>query len=151
MPCFEGLFPQQFDGAIQNVLFSMAAFHGFAKMRMHTDTSLAIFDGLTTQLGKVIRFFANRVCPELPTRATAKEAAAKARQRARAANKKSTTRTNKTKSKSDKDDCRKFNIFTYKWHALTHYVHIIRRYGTLDFLGTQRVCQMIILSFLMSL
>jgi hypothetical protein len=141
MPCFENLFPKPYDDSIQDLLFSMAAFHGFAKMRMHTDMSLLVFDGLTSILGKTARYFANIVCKALPAHATPKEAAAKARRKAQ---RKAHTKTSKTQSKQahsrgkgraskksdddeqeEEEDCRSFNLFTFKWHTLTHYVPII--------------------------
>ena len=137
MPCFEGLFPPSCDGAIQDVLFVMATWHGFAKLRMHTDMSLRVFEGLTTILGKVMRYFANHVCTKLPAYATPKEAAAKARQKAKTQKNKQKERP--TDSGNESHDRKFFNLFTYKWHVLTHYVPIIQRYGTLDLLSCQKV------------
>jgi hypothetical protein len=75
-PCFEGLFPRPVDRKIQDLLFTMACWHASAKLRLHTETSLEIFRGLTRAFTKQIQYFANTICPQFSTIQTPSEAAA---------------------------------------------------------------------------
>ena len=109
MPCFEGLFGEPFEAPIQNLLFTMAAWHAFAKLRMHTDQSLAVFEALTTILGTVVRYFAKHVCEHIKVNGIPKEPGSRQHE----------------SKKKDKD----FNLFTSKWHDLTHAADMVRRYG----------------------
>ena len=149
MPCFDGLFEEDtLNDAIQDVVFSMAAFHGFAKLHMHTDSSLSCYDGLTTVLGKDARYFADDVCEQLPAIPLAREVAARRRrqhrkaQQARSASPRNHSRSQTPSRSTSPSPSRKrkyFNMYTYKWHNLGHYPDIIRKYGTLDLLGTPKV------------
>ena len=41
VPVLEGLFPDAFDGVVQDLLFTLCYWHALAKLRMHTDPSSA--------------------------------------------------------------------------------------------------------------
>lgn len=141
MPCFEGLFGDEHDDSIQDVLFSTAAFHGFSKCRMHTDNSLDIYEGLTASLGHTMRQFTSTVCEDLEALPLAREEGARASRRAKARARSHSHPRSRSHSQTRKSpQQKKFNMFTYKWHALGHYPNIIRNYGTLDLLGTHIVC-----------
>jgi hypothetical protein len=92
----------------------------------------------TTRLGDVVRKFAKNVCPnyhtkELPTkRWQAKKAAAKAQAQNQSAPKAPSTGTSGRQNK-------KFNMNTYKFHALGDYVSSIRLFGTPDSYTSQLV------------
>ncbi|PBK86076.1 hypothetical protein ARMGADRAFT_872940, partial [Armillaria gallica] len=63
LPCFEGLFPTSADNKIvQDLLFILRAWHGLAKLCMHTDTSLKVFGGVTKEAGRLLHHFVNTVC-----------------------------------------------------------------------------------------
>ena len=67
MPCFNRLFEEdEHNDGIQDIVFLVASFYRFAKLRMHTDVSLSVFDGLTTVLRQDAQYFANYICEELP-------------------------------------------------------------------------------------
>ena len=159
MPCFDGLFEEdEYNDGIQDIIFSMASFHGFTKLRMHTDVSLSVFDGLTTVLGQDARYFANYICEELPAYPLAKEVAMQNRHqkkrracsldRAESKTLSPSRSTSQQRHSKHHRSCepKYFNMSTFKWHNLGHYVPTIRMYGTLDLIGTPIVC---ILAFLM--
>jgi hypothetical protein len=154
MPVFEGLLPPPFDDFIQDLLFDLATWHAYAKLRLHTESTLSAFQMSTTSLGEQLRHFAGVVCPAFETKETPAEegargrrAAAKAKKKAKktadaeqdttadvedtAANEKDAPRTKKNK---------KFSLRTYKLHALGHYPDTIRHFGTTDSYSTQTVC-----------
>ncbi|TEB31764.1 hypothetical protein FA13DRAFT_1791092 [Coprinellus micaceus] len=84
---FEGLFPGDHDGRVQDVLFSMAHWHALAKLRMHTDLSLEVLDSWTTVLGDAARDFASQTCSQFQTRDLEREYDARKRKEARASKK----------------------------------------------------------------
>jgi hypothetical protein len=85
MPAFEGLFPPQYDNIVQDLLFDLAAWHAFAKMRLHTDSTLALFEIITASLGRTLRLFASEVCTHVKTFALPREVEATQRRAAKAA------------------------------------------------------------------
>jgi hypothetical protein len=84
---FDGLFDGEDNDDILQLLFVFAHWHGLAKLRMHTDQMLALFDEATTLLGVKFRHFVNHTCGKFNTC----ELQRKANARARRAAKKSTT------------------------------------------------------------
>ncbi|KAJ7617570.1 hypothetical protein B0H17DRAFT_965353, partial [Mycena rosella] len=48
IPCIEGLLPEPFNSRLLTTLFRLSEWNAFAKLRMHTDTTLTLFDGSTT-------------------------------------------------------------------------------------------------------
>ena len=74
MPAFEGLLDdQKADSIIQDMLFELSMFYMFAKLAMHTDTTLVAFEATVTRLGKAIRDFVFKVCPNYDTRELPRE------------------------------------------------------------------------------
>jgi len=134
-PCFEGLFPRSVDSQIQDLLFIMACWHAFAKLRLHTDSSLDVFRGLTAAFTWQIRHFANKVCPKFDTVETPSERAAIIRADATRAKKDAQTSTRGMKRMA-----KRFNINTPKFHSIVHYPDNIAKYGTTDSYSTQMVC-----------
>jgi hypothetical protein len=138
-----GLFSQPASSSekdILDLLFVLATWHALAKLRMHSTSTLTVFDGVTKILGQLLRRFNDHVCPKYNTRETpsetkkrtsrnASEAAKKVSQRP--ANLKDTEKIAPTK--------RNFNLAAYKPHALGHYSSWIRRFGTTDSYSTQTV------------
>ena len=127
MPAFEGLLEnQQIDNMIQDMLFELAMFYTFAKLAMHTDSTLIAFEAAVTRLGKAMRDFMFKVCPEYDTRELPRETESRKRRR----NSKAST---KAKRKN-------FNLNTYKYHRLADYPRVIREIGMLDGPSTMTVC-----------
>jgi hypothetical protein len=109
------------------LLFTLAHWHGLAKLRMHTDVTLRIFDDTTTSLGQHLRHFQAETCSAYTTRELKREAAARARQ-------------NKSgKAAAAERFPKAFNLQTYKIHALGDYVDAIKTYGTTDSYSTEMV------------
>jgi hypothetical protein len=48
MAIFEGLFPDQHNEIIMDLLFELATWHGFAKFCLHTESTLQGLDVSTT-------------------------------------------------------------------------------------------------------
>lgn len=63
LPVFEGLLrTQQENTLLRTLLFDLAMWHTYAKLRLHTDTTLNNFRTLTSTLGRSIRIFIKEVC-----------------------------------------------------------------------------------------
>jgi hypothetical protein len=132
--------PPPHNDIILDLLFILATWHGYAKLRLHTETTLSDFDGTTTALGKIIRHFVNITCAAFKTNELPREEAARGRREAANAKKgkeKATTGTSKRKERKE----RTFIMSTYKLHALSDYVASIRLFGTSDNYTTQVVRQ----------
>jgi hypothetical protein len=137
-PCFEGLFPRSVDSQIQDLLFVLACWHAFAKLRLHTDNSLDVFRGLTTAFTRQIRQFSNKVCPKFQTVETPSERAAIIRAEATKVKKKA-----QASNQGTKRIAKRFNINTPKFHSIVHYPDNIAKYGTTDSYSTQIVCHLL--------
>jgi hypothetical protein len=103
-----------------------AYWHGLAKLRMHTDHTLNIFDQVTVSIGECLRVFAEKTCSAFDTRELQREADAR--------NRRSSKKTGSTTTASSSTTRRrkKFSLHTYKYHSLGDYPATIRRYGTCD-------------------
>ena len=127
MPAFEGLLEdRKADNIIQDLLFHLCVFYHFAKAAMHTDSTLAAFEATVTRLGKAMRDFMFKVCPEYDTRELPRETESRKRRR-------------KSSSASTKAKRKDFNLNTYKYHRLADYPRVIREIGTLDGISTMTV------------
>ena len=127
MPAFEGLLEdRKADRMVQDMLFELAMFYMFAKLAMHTDTTLLAFEAAVTRLGKAMRDFMFKVCPEYDTRELPRETESRKRRR-------------KSSSASTKAKRKDFNLNTYKYHRLADYPRVIREIGTLDGISTMTV------------
>ena len=120
------------------LLFELATWHAFAKLRLHTESTLQSFEVSTSELGRFLRRFRATTCEEFYTQELPSEEAARGRRRAaRVRNQITSSRRNvKGPTKRGK---REFNPETFKLHALGHYVDAIRMYGTTDNYSTQLV------------
>jgi hypothetical protein len=123
---------------VAELLFELATWHAFAKLRLHTESTLQSFEVSTTELGRILRRFRATTCEEFYTQELPSEEAARGRRRAaRVRNQTPSSRQNvKGPTKRRK---RKFNLDSFKLHALGHYVSAIRMYGTTDNYSTQVV------------
>lgn len=145
----------------------MAHWHGWAKLRLHTDDTLAHLDKLTSTLGEQLRIFEKKTCSAFKTEELPRETRARYRKQARQAAKKGTghsktpdnlkgpiiENTEPQKSKALHGPAPKttafkpklnhksksFNLNTYKNHSLGDYVEMIRKYGTVDSYSTELV------------
>jgi hypothetical protein len=169
IPVFDGLLPDHHNQIVLDLLFTMAHWHGLAKLRMHSDLTLEILDQRTIDLGEQFRQFKVKVCTAYHTQELDREVDARSRRQAKVAAKRAekgkendivrgtasqkprAAANTKGKEKASleqlqdvpitKQSRRKksFNLQTYKFHALGDYVASIRRFGTTDSYSTEPV------------
>ncbi|KAI0644637.1 hypothetical protein C8Q79DRAFT_913099 [Trametes meyenii] len=139
IPVFEGLLRPAHDRIVRKLLFRLAVFHALAKLRLHTDTTLSVFESAVKTLGEAIRTFTTKVCPEYDTRELDKEVAARQRRKAKKDSKgKAPAHAPKNAKLQDAERPRKeFNPNTYKLHRLGDYPASIRETGTMEDKSTQ--------------
>ncbi|KAG8942397.1 hypothetical protein FRC04_003762 [Tulasnella sp. 424] len=138
IPCFEGLFPEPYNGHVLRLLYTLSLWHGLAKLRQHTDATLDHLATVTRLVGKELRFFASEVCPHFNTTETPKERNARdRRETARAEKAPGSANRAKGKQKATSPLPKTFSLRTIKIHLLGHYPPIIRWFGTTDSYSTQ--------------
>ena len=118
------------------LLFTCAYWHALAKLRMHTDETLALLDTVTKLFGKRLRHFQQTTCSAFDTRELKQEVDRRHRRGLR------NSATNSIPAASTSQATRRqkvFNLQTYKLHALGDYVTSIRKYGTTDSYSTESV------------
>ncbi|KAG0701627.1 hypothetical protein DFH29DRAFT_1000035 [Suillus ampliporus] len=138
IPVFEHLLPEPFNALVLDLLFELATWHGLAKLCLHTDTTLSFLDTSTTRLGKILRCFASETEKEFDTRDLPSEEAAHGHCKARTAAQ-GLARGTQDSAKHQlqgRSKHRKFNLQTYKLHALGDYVSTIKQFGTTDNFST---------------
>ena len=113
------------------LLFRIAEWHGLAKLRMHTEATLARLEQVTTDLGHLMQDFWDKTCAKFNTTELACEVEAR---NCRNARKKSTKAPNQSRK------VKTLNLLTYKFHALGDYIRMIRMFSTTDSFSTQLVC-----------
>ncbi|OBZ80056.1 hypothetical protein A0H81_00427 [Grifola frondosa] len=111
----------------------MAHWHGFAKLRMHTDTTLDILSEDTAVLGQKLREFKEKTCAAFQTRELAREGEARKRRQ----QKNVAGAGPNSAAPGDARRPKAFNLNTYKLHSLGDYVSTIRLFGTTDSYSTQ--------------
>ena len=134
IPVVEGLLPDKDEKVILDLVFILATWHAYAKLRLHTENTLASFDALTRPLGFALRHFGGKFSEQFETRELPKEAEARKRREAASKNKGKVG----TKRKTANVQVR-FNLSTYKLHSLGDYAETIRQRGTTDSYSTQTV------------
>ena len=138
IPVFAGLLPDPHNARVLRLLFVLCHWHALAKLRMHTDETLDIFEGVTKDLGDHIRSFVSDTCPNFATKELSCEA--EARRRRRGHQKLSdSNRSNVTIPHGYGQQPKGLNLQTYKLHTLADYPSQIRMYGTTDSYSTQSV------------
>ncbi len=139
---------------ISNLLYVASYWHALAKMRMHTDSSLALLEATTTILGQELRQFALVTCAAFNTRETqseyeARKRAEERRTRGVAANPSASVPPSASATPSGQQAGgvpavagrrpRQYNLKTIKLHFLGDYTASIRQFGTTDSWTTQIV------------
>ena len=139
IPVFDGLFPDSHNESIRELLFTCAHWHALAKLRMHTEYILKMFEELTTMLGDQLQFFANETCSNYNTFELPREAKAR---KCRQSKKSQAAVPDAVDSEAPRTTQHKkaYNMNTYKHHALGDYVETIQTYGTCDSYSTEPVC-----------
>jgi hypothetical protein len=147
IPAVEGLLPEPHNTKLLILLYSLAEWHAFAKLRMHTEHTLGAMEKATSAIGHGLRSFrdwshSTFIVKELPSETTA---------RGRRTRKKLLKSTGSkvqllpapppsARPARPSPKVKKLNLFTYKLHALGDYVRTIRLFGTTDSYSTQIVC-----------
>lgn len=135
-------------------MFELATWHGLAKLRLHTETTVQDLENSTARLGDQLRYFQKTVCPEYDTYDLPTEEAARSRRRTRKAAEPQATHVYADSGSEDdermkkkgkkkvqvKRKTRQLNLDSYKLHSLGGYAKAIRQYGTTDNYNTQTVC-----------
>ncbi|KAF8833433.1 hypothetical protein BDN67DRAFT_917016, partial [Paxillus ammoniavirescens] len=73
IPVFKDLVLEPHNTEILELLYLLAEWHGFAKLRMHTEDTLKILDSLTINLGAALWAFEAKTCLEFSTRELKRE------------------------------------------------------------------------------
>jgi hypothetical protein len=119
---------------VTDLIFLLATWHAYAKLRLHTESTLTKLETVSTSLCQALKKFANVTCPRYDTRELRREATARiARQRAQAAHRTGASQPAITTKK------KQFNLSTFKIHCIPDYPVAIRQYGTTDSYSTQTV------------
>jgi hypothetical protein len=110
----------------------MAEWHALAKMRLHSDETLALLEKSLRRLGAQLRKFSKITCSAFRTFELPGETAARHRN-------KNHTSESQPSMKAAGPRPKLFNLFTYKMHALGDYMQSIKVFGTTDSYTTQVV------------
>lgn len=110
----------------------MGEWHGFAKLRMHTESSLKHLEELTPVLGKAMRNFRDTSATAFTTFELPREQDARMRR-------KQSLQSHGDGNEASSRKIKKLNLHTYKWHALGDYVAAVRLFGGTDGFSTQLV------------
>ena len=142
IPAFEGLLPKKHDKIIQKLLFELATWHGLAKLRLQTDSTLDDLENSSTRLGNILRKFKTNVCNDYATRDLPSEEAARGRRQAAEAQKAKGRHTTAppTNLTAAIPKSRGFNMETYKLHGFPDYAASIRAHGVTENTSTKNVC-----------
>jgi len=133
IPVFEGLFPTSHDAMVQTLLYRFAQWHALAKLRMHSESTLDFLEETFKTLSRQLRMFRDITCAAFDTVELPKERAARQRRFAQR------NEHNNASSESYGPMIKRFNLDTYKFHAMGDYVRTIKLFGTTDSFTTQIV------------
>ena len=124
------------------LLFRTAEWHAFAKLRLHTESTLQHLEQLTTELGQLTRKFRDATQSAFATFELPKETEARKRRQNSGKGKEKATEGN-----ASGKNLKHLNLSTYKWHALGDYVRAIRLFGPTDGFSTQVVSNLLPMQF----
>ncbi|KAJ7651841.1 hypothetical protein B0H17DRAFT_900963, partial [Mycena rosella] len=130
MPALEGLLPEPHNTILLDLWFTLATWHAYAKLRMHSSSTVRRFTNITTELGSQAQRFIRTTCAAFETYELPKETTQRARRDAQI---KSTS--GGTSSSSGKKR-KSWNTATYKYHSLGDYPDVILQFGTTDLYST---------------
>lgn len=136
IPVFDGLLPEPHNTTILSLLYTCGEWHGLAKLRMHTDSTLTLMDNETSHLGTKLRAFANFTCEAFDTTELKREIAARNRRQNKAPQPIHSSVADRAPGARRK----KYHLRTIKHHFLGDNVNHIRRFGTTDSISTEPVC-----------
>jgi len=143
IPVFEGLLPNEHNELVLDLLFELGTWHMLANLRLHTESTVCTLENSTTRLGQKLRRFQGTMCNTYDTYELPSEEAARGRRTATRGAKRhhdgpSEDAENQAKKKKGRLQ-KRFNLSTYKVHALGDYARAIRLFGTTDGFTTRVV------------
>ena len=127
------------------LLYRTAEWHAFAKLRLHTESTLQHLEWLTMELGQLMRKFRDTTQSGFATFELPKETGARKRRQKSGKGKEKAAAGTASSKKS-----KTLNLFTYKWHALGDYVRAIRLFGATDGFSTQVVSKFLLMYLIYS-
>jgi len=130
MPVFEGLLPPCHNKIVLNLLFELATWHAFARLWVHTDGTLDMFQASTKSLMAAVWQFIWDTCKFYVAQELPKETAACGWCMAALTAKQGSHSTKGKTSAAPKG--KKLNLETYKYHTLADYPKTIRMFRTAD-------------------
>ncbi|KAK7440945.1 hypothetical protein VKT23_016721 [Stygiomarasmius scandens] len=136
LACIESLLPKPHNKIIMDLIWDLATWHAYTKLRLHTDSTIKSFRQATKDFGDSLCKFVCQTCKDFKTMELDKEKEKRLRQEKRKREKKGLSTAdiviNDVKQK------RPFNPNTVKFHAMGHYPDSIAEYGTTDNYSTQQ-------------
>ncbi|THU77290.1 hypothetical protein K435DRAFT_555564, partial [Dendrothele bispora CBS 962.96] len=131
IPVFDGLMPTTSENnIILDLLWDECAWHALAKLLLHTETTLHIFDKTTVSLGNSLQQFSRQVAGRYYTTELPQKEAARGQRHAALV---------KKAIKKIGGKAKPFNLDTCKLHSLGDYAAAIHMFGTTDNYTTQIV------------
>ncbi|KAG2049202.1 hypothetical protein BDR06DRAFT_1012311 [Suillus hirtellus] len=128
---FEGLFPAEHDSAVQSLLYRFAQWHALVKLRIHSDSTVNFLEQTFKTLSWMLQKFRRDTCATFKTMELPKEKAARQRRLTQR------SEPNATSMESSGARIKKFNLGTYKFHAMGDYVSTIWLFRMMDSFTTQ--------------
>lgn len=113
---------------VQSLLYKFSQWHALAKLRMHSETTLSTLDKTFKHLSSQLRKFWDVTCASFTTLELPKEKAAREH-----------SGSNNSGVGSGGRKAKKFNLNTYKFHAMGDYLQSIQLFGTIDSFTSQIV------------
>ncbi|THV06114.1 hypothetical protein K435DRAFT_849214 [Dendrothele bispora CBS 962.96] len=128
--CFEDLLPEPDNKIVMDLLWDLATWHAYAKLRLHSDSTIASFRVATRVFGDSLRKFVRKTCANFETTELDTERIKRVRRQNRRKEKMGMD----TPVDPASDDYQKvsFNPNTLKFHAMGHYADAIVYLGTTD-------------------
>jgi hypothetical protein len=118
---------------VQSLLYRFAQWHALAKLRIHSESTVVFLEETFKKLSQKLRKFQAYTCAVFNTVELPREKTARQRKAAQC------SVTNNPSTESSGVRQKKFNLTTYKFHAMGDYVRTIRLFGTTDSFTTQIV------------
>jgi hypothetical protein len=118
---------------VQSLLYRFAQWHALAKLRIQSDSTLTFLDETFKKLSQKLRRFQRDTCAAFNAKELPKEKTARQRRDTQR------SEPNTIPTESSQPRVKKFNLGTYKFHAMGDYVRSIRFFGTTDSFTTQIV------------
>lgn len=139
----EGILPNsEHNKILLDLAFDLATWHAYAKLRLHTTYTIASLRSQTKELGRLLRLYANKLCPNYATNPLPREAAASHRRKVASTKTKKAVPASRQPKAPPNTTIPKgsgFNLQTYKIHALGDYADHIEQFGPTDCFSTQQV------------